>query len=152
MSLLQAFYSIRYQLNAIVNRHSFLNTLLTFFTVTEIFIILIFSLFLAFIVFNLENKSDVSFYFITFPEIPVFLTSFVSFVLGMVFSVPFALSFGKKRKKSQDETPDAASWGGQTVDPRLQDSVDKKALKKKKGRGSPQADEIKRDTSSYGID
>ena len=58
MSLLQAFYSIRYQLNAIVNRHSFLNTLLIFFTVTEIFIILIFSLLYHLHNFNISHLTD----------------------------------------------------------------------------------------------
>jgi hypothetical protein len=62
--------------------------------------ILIFALFLAFIVFNLENKSDVSVGFATFENIPVFLTAFSAFVLGLLFSLPFALSIGRKRKKS----------------------------------------------------
>ena len=61
--------------------------------------IIIFAVFLAFIVFNLENKCDVSFGLVSFEGIPVFLTAFFSFVLGMCFAVPFVLSFGKKRKK-----------------------------------------------------
>jgi len=61
--------------------------------------IVIFAVFLAFIVFNLENKSDVSFGFYSFQDIPVFLTAFTSFVVGMIFAVPFILSFRKKRNK-----------------------------------------------------
>jgi len=67
--------------------------------------IVIFAIFLAFIVFNLENKCDVSVGLKTFEGIPVFLTAFSSFVLGMVFAVPFVLSWGKRRKKNQESAP-----------------------------------------------
>ena len=61
--------------------------------------IIIFAVFLAFIVFNLDNKCDVSVGIKNFEGIPVFLTAFSSFVLGMIFAVPFVLSFGRKLKK-----------------------------------------------------
>ena len=73
--------------------------------------ILIFAIFLAFIVFNLDNKCNVSLGFTSFSDIPVFLTAFFSFVLGMFFTIPLMLSRGrrkkdKKGKKSNDpETP-----------------------------------------------
>ena len=61
--------------------------------------ILICALFLAFVTLNLENKSDISFGFHTFYEIPVFLTAFSAFVLGMLFATPLALFLGRRRKK-----------------------------------------------------
>ena len=72
--------------------------------------ILFCAIFLVFIVFNLNNNSDISFGFKTLQEIPVYLTAFSSFVLGMLFAVPFVLSFGRRRKKpgqtdSSDSSP-----------------------------------------------
>lgn len=101
--------------------------------------ILVFVLFLAFIVLNLGNTSDVSLGFRTFKEIPVFLTAFLSFVLGLFFSLPFFL--GRKRKKpSKDQLQDPSS------------------AKTKKRRGAkdknklPELEEIKKEDNSYGID
>ena len=76
-----------------------------------IVIIIIFALFIAFIVFNLENKSDVSFGLKTFEQIPVFLTVFCSFVLGMLFALPFTISFDIKRWgfKGKNKTPDSGA-------------------------------------------
>jgi hypothetical protein len=100
--------------------------------------ILIFALFLAFIVFNLENKSDISFGFISLEGIPVFLTVFSSFVLGMLFAVPFIL--GSKRKKLPHAGPPAA------VPPA------KQLWGSKKQKNHPETDEIKKENSPYGID
>ena len=73
---------------------------------------LVFAIFLAFIVFNLEYKCDVSIGFITFREIPVFLTASFSFALGMLFSIPVVLLvFGKKKKK-----PPLSESGGKAKD------------------------------------
>ena len=75
--------------------------------------ILFCAVFLVFIVFNLNNKSDISFGFQTLQEIPVYLTAFSSFVLGMLFAVPFVLSFRRKRNKaSQTDTPDSSPSSG----------------------------------------
>ena len=88
-------------------------------------IILIFALFIAFIVFNLENKSDVSFGFKTFEQIPVFLTAFSSFALGMLFALPFTISLDLKR------------WG---------------FGKKNKAPDASDSDIVKKENSPYGID
>jgi uncharacterized integral membrane protein len=61
-------------------------------------LIIIFGIFLVFIAFNLGNKCDINFGFRTFSEVPVFLTAFSSFVLGMLCAVPFIISFRVKRK------------------------------------------------------
>ncbi|MDR1576063.1 MAG: hypothetical protein LBS37_08670 [Treponema sp.] len=63
-------------------------------------LIIIFGIFLVFIAFNLGpgNKCDISFGFRTFSEVPVFLTAFSSFALGMLCALPFIISFRVKRK------------------------------------------------------
>ena len=120
--------------------------------------IVIFIIFLAFIILNLGNKSDVSFGVKTFSDIPVFLTAFSSFILGMLFTLPIVLSRrkGKKQKKSSGDplsnlSDSSGSAGG---------------LKKRRGRknkNSSQAaekndslyngtDDIKKENSPYGID
>jgi uncharacterized integral membrane protein len=68
-----------------------------------IIFILIFALFLVFITFNLENKCDIYFWFHGkgLIDVPVFLTIFVSFSLGLLCALPFAIR-GWKVKKEQD--------------------------------------------------
>ena len=94
--------------------------------------IIIFVIFLGFIVLNLGNKCDISFGFIILPEVPVFLTALLSFMLGLLLSVPLALSAaGKRKKKLSTPAP------------------------KKLGKHNEEAtvvDEIKKEDSSYGID
>ena len=113
--------------------------------------IIVFALFLAFIVFNLENKCNVSFGFKTFEDIPVFLTAFSSFVVGMLFAVPFVLSIGRRRRK-KDEPFSSPPSGG-----KKRRGLRNKA-KDAEGNGSDNvfsgspADEIKKENSSYGID
>jgi uncharacterized integral membrane protein len=58
--------------------------------------IIIFAVFLTFITLNLENKCDIRFGFTTLNDVPVFLTVFISFIVGFVFALP--LVFGIKRK------------------------------------------------------
>jgi uncharacterized integral membrane protein len=61
------------------------------------FIILL-GIFLVFIAFNLGNTCDINFGFRVFNEVPVFLTAFASFVLGMLCAIPFAISLRLKKK------------------------------------------------------
>jgi uncharacterized integral membrane protein len=65
--------------------------------------ILVFVLFLTFIVLNLDNKCDISFGFKTVLQVPVFITAFSSFVLGMLFCAPFVLFLRRKRSGRRDE-------------------------------------------------
>jgi len=96
-----------------------------------ILFIVIFGVFLAFIIFNLDNKCDISLGIMTFNDIPVFLSSFFSFVVGMLFAIPLIVSFGKKRKKNS--MPESS----------------KKMMKDGQHQGT---DEIKKEKSPYGID
>jgi uncharacterized integral membrane protein len=129
--------------------------------------IVIFALFLAFIVFNLDNRSDVSFGFTTFGEIPVFLTAFSSFMLGMLFCIPFFLSIKKKRKNdshepSHDQIPISEktnapapkkSWGFKNKKSKPDTGkVDKAESSSQSRTNNETRDEIKKEISPYGID
>ncbi|MDR1566764.1 MAG: hypothetical protein LBS48_05720 [Treponema sp.] len=96
--------------------------------------ILIFAVFLTFIVLNLDNKCDVSLGFRTIREIPVFITVFVSFFLGMFCAVPFVISFGRKKSPAKGvPSKQAKKWG------------------KNKDGASPLPEDLKGD-GPYGID
>jgi uncharacterized integral membrane protein len=72
--------------------------------------IIIFGIFLVFIAFNLGNKCDINFGFRVFTEVPVFLTAFSSFILGMFCAMPFlaGVRAKKKEKAARDGAPPAA--------------------------------------------
>ena len=65
--------------------------------------IIILGIFLVFIAFNLGNKCDINMVFHTFKDVPVFLTAFASFVLGMLCAVPLAVSLKLKRKNKGEK-------------------------------------------------
>jgi uncharacterized integral membrane protein len=69
-------------------------------------LIVILAVLLAFIGFNLDNTCAVSFGFTRIDNVPVYLTVFASFVLGMLMSVPFLVSFALRKK-----TPKAPKKG-----------------------------------------
>jgi len=115
------------------------------------------AVFLVFMLFNLENKSSISFAVTTIDNIPVFLTAFSSFVLGMLFAIPVVFSLSSRRKK-------AAAPSGETKAP----TTKKRWLSKRRKSRSVTAnidggkrdiieppsstDEIKKESSPYGID
>ena len=115
--------------------------------------ILVCVIFLGFIVLNLDHKSDISFGFKTYKDIPVFLTAFSSFLLGMLFAVPFVLSFGKRRKKpSQAGSSDSSSSGGiKKLWGRKDKNIPEPDVNSKDGTPSIPAETQKKD-GSYGID
>jgi len=59
--------------------------------------IVIFALFLVFITFNLDNRCDLSLGLVKFEQVPVFMTVFVSFVLGLICGLPFVFLVRRKR-------------------------------------------------------
>jgi len=60
-------------------------------------LIIILAVLLAFITFNLENRCDISFGVKVYKDIPIFLTIFTSFILGMLCALPIKISAGRKR-------------------------------------------------------
>ena len=107
-------------------------------------IIIVLVIFLAFIVLNIDNKSDVSFGPIKkFVDIPIYISILFSFVLGMVFALPFSFSlFMRLKKNSKTELPAAGK---------------KKRWGKDKNKGADEdtptvVEEINKDSSPYGVD
>ena len=72
--------------------------------------IVIFIFLLLFVFFNLNNRADVSFGFVTARDIPVFFTVFISFILGMLCTLPFVFKSDAKKKKG--EKPDQKLHSG----------------------------------------
>ena len=67
-------------------------------------VIIFFAVILLFIVFNLDNKCDISIIFKKIPDVPVFLITFFSFILGMISTLPFIFSYHlRKKRKAEDE-------------------------------------------------
>jgi len=64
-------------------------------------IIAVLALLLGFIGLNLENASNLHLGFKEFDQVPVYITVFASFLLGLAFSIPFFVS--KTMKKHKDE-------------------------------------------------
>jgi len=96
-------------------------------------LIIILGILLGFIGFNLNNTCDLSLGFKVFKGVPIYLTVFASFMLGMVSSLPFII-FGSLRKKMKKEKKH-------------------KSLKSEDDRLSKEKTDDKIDNSgSYGID
>jgi uncharacterized integral membrane protein len=66
-------------------------------------IIIIFAIFLVFITLNLDNRCDISFHFVVFQDVPIYLTAFFAFVLGLVSSIPYIISVKLKSGKHGGE-------------------------------------------------
>jgi len=99
--------------------------------------IFLFAVFFLFIVFNLENKCSINFGFTMIKDVPVFLTAFSSFFIGMLFTVPFIFAF-RSRKKAK-----AAQEKGLLA---------KASKKHGKDSGENSADLSLLDKTHYGID
>ena len=64
-------------------------------------IIIVVALLLGFIGLNLENTCGLNFGFAEISDVPVYITIFASFLLGMLFSIPFFVSIMKKKHKKE---------------------------------------------------
>jgi len=119
--------------------------------------IVIFAVFLGFIVLNLNNKCDISFGFKSFSEVPIFISIFISFVMGMLVSIPMVLSLRRARKKpaqseSGDTNPDSMEAKKRSFLSRRK-KIPKDEEKSPRWHGADSSfDEIKKEESSYGID
>jgi hypothetical protein len=120
--------------------------------------IILCALFLFFVGVNLEHTSDISIGFHTFVDIPVFLITFSSFLIGMLFAIPLALSFGKKRKKSAKTapTPSITDREGNVADKvagkAAFDDAAIAAIYGESGKDGNKTDGGKKEKSPYGID
>lgn len=92
---------------------------------------------LLFIGLNLGNSCDISFWFgFTVEAVPIYLTVFSTFVLGLLCAIPLSVSFKSKKNKSPD-APARNAGGGEGP------QFGKKRSRKKKdespAEGSPDA-------------
>jgi len=71
-------------------------------------IIVVFAIFLLFIIFNLNYKCTI-WIFKTIPDVPVFLIAFFSFVLGMISTLPFIISYQLRKNRKTEEKKDEAA-------------------------------------------
>ncbi|GAB1481586.1 hypothetical protein MASR2M78_04010 [Treponema sp.] len=103
--------------------------------------ILILVFIVGFIGFNLENSCDLSFGFQTLTAVPVYLTVFSSFALGLCASIPYIVgsSLHKHKKKVKESSPLPV--------PAPATKTKKRARSRGKGN-----DEISLEDGSYGID
>ena len=106
--------------------------------------IVLFAVFLVFIMCNLGNKCNISFGFAAIKDVPVFLTVFLSFMTGILCTLPFVFGF-KSRKK---EKPVQRKKSEKTAS-----GLGKKAEEEPSNlRSAPLADSSLVDTKHYGID
>lgn len=64
-----------------------------------VFIVLL----VVFVGVNLENACTVSLIFVTYPDVPVYISILISFALGMIIMIPF--TFGKKSSHQDSGRP-----------------------------------------------
>ena len=65
-------------------------------------ILIVLILFVFFIGFNLENKTDISLGFVTFPNVPIFLSTIIAFIVGALVTIPLSIkSYLKKLRKER---------------------------------------------------
>ena len=64
--------------------------------------IVIFAVFMVFITFNLDNRCDINFGITKIEGVPVFITVFISFILGLFCTLPIAIHAMKKFRKHRN--------------------------------------------------
>ena len=110
------------------------------------------AVFLVFIGFNLENKCDISFGFTKLSGVPVFFTAFASFVLGLLASVPIAISIRLKKNRKRGirgEESRVAKNRGKGGGSSREEALREKAEPEEK---SSYKDASYKDDGTYGID
>jgi len=122
-----------------------------------IIFILVFAAFLGFIVLNLDNKSDVSFGFTSFENVPVFLSALVSFTAGMLIAIPLSFSLIRKKKKKlksiqEEAEASIAKNKKETKRAPFWKKASKEKLPELEAVPPNKQEYIKKEDSPYGID
>jgi uncharacterized membrane protein YciS (DUF1049 family) len=73
--------------------------------------VIIFAIFLVFITLNLDNRCNISFHFVVFQNVPIYLTAFFAFALGLVSSVPYIISIKLKKGKQKEGSSKKKPFG-----------------------------------------
>jgi len=104
-----------------------------------ILFIVIFAIFLVFITINLDNRCDINIGFAQFEAVPIFLTVFVSFFLGLICATPLFLHLSKKKKvslprksKTQKENKIDDTYNASPVDSETEEKIKQDAALAKK--------------------
>ncbi|MCF7937643.1 MAG: lipopolysaccharide assembly protein LapA domain-containing protein [Spirochaetales bacterium] len=100
---------------------------------------------------NIGNASDISFGFVVLEQVPVFLTIFLSFILGALFMFPFTLGV-RRRKKDKISAKKKSIKGSPSADSEKSSSQavesSKKDSRKEKKRSSQSEEKPKKSSSS----
>jgi uncharacterized integral membrane protein len=93
-------------------------------------LIVVFAMLLTFITFNRSYQCNISFGFTEFTDVPVFLTIFISFALGLLCAFPLALKLRKRKgiilrkdRRPINDQSSASSAGSETDENIKQDAV-----------------------------
>jgi len=86
--------------------------------------IVIFAVFLVFIAFNVNNSCNISFGFgKEIPDVPVFITIFVSFVFGLICAFPLVIFIKNKndrlKKENQNELEEIQAENNSDADEKI---------------------------------
>jgi hypothetical protein len=92
--------------------------------------IVVFAGLLTFITFNRSYQCNISFGFTEFKDVPVFLTIFISFALGLFCAFPLALKLRKRKnvilrkdKRPMNDKSSVSTAGSETDEKIKQDAV-----------------------------
>lgn len=85
-----------------------------------VFLVLI-GLILTFVGFNAANTSDISFGFYRFEDVPIFVSLFAAFFLGVLVTLPFTIRRRSTRpaKRPKKETGGDGADGNTLPDPNM---------------------------------
>ncbi|MCL2276863.1 MAG: hypothetical protein FWC21_03105 [Treponema sp.] len=101
-----------------------------------IIMILVVAVFLVFITFNLENKCEINFFGARIPDVPIFVTIFISFVFGLLCSIPLVVLIMRKQKRNTLKETNAQANDNQAessyAEPVPEDKIKKDAREAKK--------------------
>ena len=68
-----------------------------------ILFLVILGIIVFFIGFNLTNVSDISFGFHTFTDVPIFISLFIAFAIGIIIMLPVSFIRGRNRKVKKEK-------------------------------------------------
>jgi uncharacterized integral membrane protein len=67
------------------------------------FYLVLLGLILTFVGLNLGNTTDISFGFVSFEDVPVFMSLFIAFFIGVVFTLPVAIRSSSRKTQARSE-------------------------------------------------
>jgi len=68
-----------------------------------VFYLVLLGLILAFVGLNLGNTTDISFGFVSFSDVPVFMSLFVAFFFGVAVALPAAIRTSSRKTRARSE-------------------------------------------------